>query len=71
VDEDLVVRVANRRASQLLGNSLHPGTPLPDPWPALPLRAVVSDLFEGGSDVLETTVSVGSGRVASGRRLRA
>jgi signal transduction histidine kinase len=59
VDSELVVRVANRRASELLGGSLHPGGPLPDPWPRLPLRAAVSDLFEDGSDVLETTVAAG------------
>ena len=59
VDEHLVVQVANRRASELLGAVLHPGAPLADPWPGFPLRAVVSDLFEPSASVLETTVSAG------------
>jgi signal transduction histidine kinase/HAMP domain-containing protein len=58
VDDQLLVRVANGRASEMLGAPLHPGAPLPDPWPGLPLRAAVSDLFQSGSEDLETTVSV-------------
>lgn len=59
VDEHLVVTVANQRASELLGAFLHPGAPLADPWPEFPFRAVVSDLFEPGAGVLETTVAAG------------
>jgi two-component system sensor histidine kinase VicK len=59
VDERLVVQISNHRAGELLGAALHPGVPLPDPWPGFPLRARVSDLFAPDAGVMEATVRAG------------
>jgi len=62
VDRDLTVDFANSRASSLLQREVSAGSPLPDPWPELPLRAAVESLFSNGADVRTIRAHLDSGR---------
>ena len=63
VDRELKVEVANAAAARLLGvETLVEGDPLPDPWPSLPFRRFVADLFEAGSSVSIFRVAVDADR---------
>ena len=61
VDSGLSVEFANSRARALLGHQLDAGTPLPDPWPELPLRNTVGSLFSSGADVQTLRAHLESG----------
>jgi signal transduction histidine kinase len=62
VDRNLTVDFANVRASNLLQRDVSAGSPLPDPWPELPLRAAVESLFSTGADVRTIRAHLDSGR---------
>jgi len=62
VDRNLTVDFANLRASNLLQRDVSAGSPLPDPWPELPLRAAVESLFSTGADVRTIRAHLDSGR---------
>jgi two-component system, OmpR family, sensor histidine kinase VicK len=61
VDRDLTVEFANSRARSLLQRTLDAGTPLPEPWPEMPLRNAVESLFASGSDVQTIRAHLDSG----------
>lgn len=48
VDRDLRVVIANDRASEILGQPVHEGDDLPEPWPAISLVRFTQQLFAGG-----------------------
>ena len=59
VDRGLEIDFANSEARRLLAApGLEAGSPLPDPWPAVSLRALAAGLFEPGASVAEARVSV-------------
>lgn len=51
VDAELVVEFANTRAQELLGTTLAPGRPLPDPWASFSLHEAARSLFVPGASV--------------------
>lgn len=53
VDRDLRVQVANGAAQRALAAALEPGSPLPDPWSGISLRALAEGLFSGGRTVVQ------------------
>jgi signal transduction histidine kinase len=60
VNAELEVDFANNAARRLFEPaSLEQGTPLPDRWPALRLRALAARLFEPGARPAETEAAVG------------
>jgi signal transduction histidine kinase len=62
VDRNLTVDFANSRASSLLQREVSAGSPLPDPWPELRLRAAVGTLFSTDADVRTIRAHLDSGR---------
>ncbi|MBA2476633.1 MAG: hypothetical protein H0V40_11845 [Actinobacteria bacterium] len=63
IGRDLEVSTANTAACRLLGaERLAAGDPLPEPWPAFPLRRFAAELFEPQAVGRTVRVSPGAGR---------
>lgn len=62
VDASARVQFANGVARRILGGALRTGTPLPEPWPELPLRSLIEGLLAPGAPVAEARVSVDDAR---------
>lgn len=62
IDSDLVVEFANTRAHRLVGVSVAPGEPLPEPWPTFSIRDAASSLFAPGATARTVHAGSGSGR---------
>ena len=56
VDRSLRIVFANSRARQLLGTEMREGLSLPDPWPGVGLRPLVTGLF--GPDAGSTSLTI-------------
>lgn len=56
VDRQLTVEFANARATELAGETLAPGDPLPDPWGSVSIRALAAELFGPLAQVTTTQV---------------
>ena len=63
VDSSLIVEFANTRARHLVGVSVAPGEPLPEPWPTFSLRDAASSLFDAGATARMVHASSDSGRI--------
>ncbi|HET7366806.1 MAG TPA: ATP-binding protein [Gaiella sp.] len=56
VDRSLRIVFANSRARQLLGTDAREGQLLPDPWPGVGLRAVITGLFDPDAGSTSLTI---------------